>query len=67
MYKLHCDLCDRDISKDENMTKVTWRDNNGIEYAMGCFFRSKRKFKAHICDKCLKLLREANNKENAYE
>lgn len=63
MYKLHCDLCDRDISKDENITKVTWRDNNGVEFDMGHFFRSKRKFKAHICDECLKLLREANDKK----
>ena len=45
MYKLHCDLCDRDMSKDDNFTQVTWKDNNGIEYSMGCFFRSKENSK----------------------
>lgn len=39
MYKLHCDLCERDMSKDENTTQVTWKDNNGYgfqwEYAIG--------------------------------
>ena len=63
MYKLHCDLCERNISKDDNVTQVIWKDNNGVEFDMGYFFRRKRKFKAHICDKCLKLLREVKDKE----
>ena len=63
-YKLHCDLCGRDISKDENTTKVTWEDNNGVEYMLGEFLRRKRKFKVDICDDCLKQLREKANETN---
>ena len=58
MYKLHCDLCDRDVSKDENVTTVTWEDNNGYTFEFGDIFRKRRKMKCHICDDCLKLLRE---------
>lgn len=57
-YKLHCDLCGRDISKDENTTQVTWVDNNGYTTDFGHVFRAKRKFKADICDNCLELLRK---------
>ena len=58
MYKLHCDLCDRDMSKDENYTTVTWEDNEGVEFDYHGIFRKHRKFKATICDNCLKLLKE---------
>jgi hypothetical protein len=58
MYKLHCDLCDRDISKDENTTKVTWEDNQGIEFStFGHAFRKPRKLTVDICDTCLDLLK----------
>lgn len=57
MYKLHCDLCDRDISKDENTTKVTWEDNQGIEFDYCGVFRKRRKLTVDICDKCLELLK----------
>ena len=57
MYKLHCDICDRDISKDENTTKVTWEDNQGYEYDFGHVFRKRRKLTVDICDKCLGLLK----------
>ena len=60
MYKLHCDLCDRDMSKDENSTTVTWEDNQGVEFdyhGIHGIFRKPRKFKANICDKCLETLR----------
>lgn len=58
MYKLHCDLCDRDLSKDENTTRVTWEDNNGYEDSgFGHVFRRPRKFKVDICDKCLELIK----------
>lgn len=53
MYKLHFDLCDRDLSKDENTTKVTWEDNNGYETSIFSGFRKPRKFSVGICDKCL--------------
>lgn len=63
MYKLHCDLCDRDLSKDENVTTVTWEDNNGWE-SCGIFTHKKpRKFKADICDRCLQLLKEKGHYE----
>lgn len=58
MYRLHCDLCGRDISKDENTTKVTWEDNNGYCYEFGYVFRKPRKLSVDICDDCLKLLRD---------
>ena len=57
MYKLHCDLCDRDMSKDENATKVTWEDNEGVEFDYHGIFRRPRKFEAVICDNCLEFLR----------
>lgn len=63
MYKLHCDLCDRDISKDANTTQVTWKDNEGYDYEFGHVFRKPRKFSAVICDDCLKLLKERSNHE----
>lgn len=62
-YKLHCDLCGRDISHDENTTKITWEDYNGYTSDFGHVFRTKQKFKADICDDCLKLLREKVSKE----
>lgn len=58
MYKLHCDLCEHDMSKDENTTRVTWKDNNGYDYEFGHVFRKSRKFSVDICDDCLKLLKE---------
>ena len=59
MYKLHCDLCDRDLSKDENTTRVTWEDNEGYDTSTyGFVFRKPRKLKVDICDDCLKLLKE---------
>lgn len=58
MYKLHCDLCDRDMSKDENSTTVTWEDNQGVEFDYHGIFRKPRKLKATICDNCLELLRK---------
>lgn len=66
MYKLHCDLCDRDMSKDENSTTVTWEDNQGVEFDYHGIFRKPRKFKAAICDNCLELLRKAvkSNEKN---
>lgn len=57
MYRLHCDLCGKDVSKEENVTTVTWEDNNGYEQSGFMIFRAKRKFKAHICDVCLELLK----------
>lgn len=58
MIKTHCDLCDRDMSSDENTTTVTWKDNNGYDYEFGVVFRKKRKFKADICDECISLPRK---------
>ena len=58
MNKLHCDLCDRDMSKDENFTQVIWKDNNGIAFEFECFHRAKRRFKADICDCCLEKLKD---------
>jgi hypothetical protein len=46
------------MSKDENSTTVTWEDNEGIELDFHGIFRKPRKFKAAICDNCLKLLKE---------
>ena len=64
MYKLHCDLCERDVSKEENVTKVTWEDNNGYEFtSIGYIFRKPRKMICHICDTCLALLKEKGTKE----
>lgn len=57
MYKLHCDLCDKDMSKDENSTIVTWEDNQGVEFYYCGIFRKPRKFKATICDNCLSILK----------
>lgn len=64
MYRLHCDLCERDMSKDENTTKVTWEDNEGYDYEFGHIFRKPRKCSADICDDCLKLLREKAKENN---
>lgn len=58
MWILHCDLCGRDMTKDENKTKVEWKDNEGYESSAFFVFRQPRKFSADICDDCLKLLRE---------
>lgn len=58
MYKLHCDLCGKDMSKDENYTRVTWEDNNGYETSSFFVFRKPRKLRVDICDNCLKLLKE---------
>lgn len=58
MYKLHCDLCDKDMSKEENATTVTWEDNEGVEFDYCGIFRRPRKLKAVICDDCLKVLRK---------
>lgn len=58
MYKLHCDLCGRDMSKDDNTTKVTWEDNNGYGTSSFFVFRKPRKFSVDICDDCLALLKE---------
>lgn len=63
MYRLHCDLCEIDMSKDENATTITWEDNNGVTFDFGHIFRNPRKFKAHICDKCIALLREKAKQE----
>lgn len=63
MYKLHCDLCERDVSKDENVTTVTWEDNKGYSIDFGYIFRKPRKMKCHICDDCLKLLKEKGHHE----
>ena len=57
MYKLHCDLCDKDMSKDENSTIVTWKDNQGVEFDYCGILRKPRKFEATICDNCLSLLK----------
>ena len=58
MLRMHCDLCERDISKDENTTRVTCEDNIGFDYEFGHVFRKPRKLSVDICDDCLKLLRE---------
>ena len=58
MYRLHCDLCGRDVSEDENVTRITWEDNNGYDFDFGHVFRKPRKFKADICDECLETLRK---------
>lgn len=62
-YKLHCDICGRDISHDENTTRVTREDNNGYTSDFGFPFRTKQKFKVDICDDCLKKLKEKAYKE----
>ena len=58
MYKLHCDLCDREVPSSANMTAITWEDNQGYDSYFGHVFRKPRKMKCHICDDCLKLLKE---------
>lgn len=57
MWKKHCDICDRDMTKDENQTKVTWEDNNGYEAGRLFVLRAPRKFSADICDECLAKIR----------
>lgn len=63
MYKLHCDLCGRDMSKDENTTRVTWKDNNGYDHSGFFVVRKPRKFKADICDECLEFLKSKRHYE----
>lgn len=67
MLKLHCDLCDRILSKDENITRVTWEDNNAYDDTGYGIFRKPRKISADICDKCLRLLREKVKLNNEQE
>ena len=63
MYKMHCDLCDRDLSKDENATKITWEDNEGYD-TIGFFaFRKPRKLSVYICDICLDFLKQKGHYE----
>ena len=64
MYRLCCDLCERDMSKDKNKTKVTLEDENGYDYEFGHVFRKPRKLSVDICDNCLKLLKEKAKKRN---
>lgn len=67
MVKICCDLCERDMSNDENKTRVTLEDENGFDFEFGLFFRSPRKIRIDICDKCLKLLKnkgEQNGKNS---
>lgn len=59
MMKLHCDLCGRDMTYDENKTKVTWEDNNGYETSGFFTFRKPRRISADICDSCLSKLQES--------
>lgn len=58
MYKLHCDLCDRDLSNDENVTSITWEDNKGYDDTGFFVFRKPRKIRVDICDICLELLKK---------
>jgi hypothetical protein len=62
MYKLHCDLCGRDITNDKNTTRVTWENNIDYEAKTLFIFRKKRKLRADVCDKCIECL-----KNNAIE
>lgn len=61
MVKICCDLCERDMTKDENRTNVTLEDENGYDYEFGHVFRKPRKLRIDICDDCLKLLRSKAN------
>ena len=57
MNRLHCDLCDTDMTYHENKTKVTWEDNEGCDFEFGHVFRKRRKMTVDICDECLALLK----------
>ena len=52
-----CDLCGKEV-KELNKTEVIIKDHKGVE--MGCYgfpMPAKRKYKAVICDNCLKAIK----------
>ena len=58
MVKICWDLCERDMTKDENRTKVILEDENGYDSLGFCgVVRKPRKLRIDICDNCLKLLK----------
>lgn len=62
MVKICCDLCERNMTKDENRTRVTLEDENGYDYEFGHVFRRPRKLRIDICDDCLQLLKSKARK-----